>query len=92
MIVRILSEGQYRLDSSALDQLNQIDNQLVQVVAAGDPDGYQKLFGELIGLVRQRGVPIPVQELLESDVILPNPDTSFDEAKALFVGDGIVPD
>ena len=91
MIVRILSEGQYRLDSSALDQLNQIDNQLVHAVAAGDPQGYQKLFGQLLSLVRKNGAPIPTQELVESDVILPSPDTSFDEAKELFIGDGLVP-
>ena len=92
MIVRILSEGQYRLDSSALDQLNQIDNKLVNAVAVGDPQGYQKLFGQLLGLVREKGAPLPAQELVESDVILPSPDTSFEEAKDLFIGDGLVPE
>ncbi len=92
MIVRILSEGQYRLDSSALDKLNEIDNQLVKTVASGDQQAYQTLFQQMIGLVRRQGTPVPEQELVESDVILPQSDTSFDEAKGLFVGDGLVPD
>ena len=92
MIVRILSEGQYRLDSAALDKLNEIDNQLVTTVASGDQQSYHSLFQQMIGLVRQQGTPVPTQELVESDVILPQADTSFDEAKTLFVGDGLLPD
>ncbi|TAK27107.1 MAG: hypothetical protein EPO21_24270 [Chloroflexota bacterium] len=92
MIVRILSEGQYRLNSTALDKLNDIDNQIVKIVASGDQQGYQSLFQKMIGLVRQQGTPVPEQELVESDVIIPQADTSFEEAKSLFVGDGLVPD
>ncbi len=36
MIVRILSEGQYRLAGAYLDELNNLDNQLVRLLAAGD--------------------------------------------------------
>lgn len=92
MIVRILSEGQYRLESAALDKLNEIDNQLVKTVADGDQQGYHSLFQQMVTLVRQQGKPVPATELVESDVILPQADTSFDEAKSLFVGDGLVPD
>ena len=34
MIVRISSEGQYNLPGSFIDQLNEIDNELVEAVAA----------------------------------------------------------
>ena len=35
MIVRISTEGQYRLDDALLPQLNALDNQLVAAVTAG---------------------------------------------------------
>ncbi|MDP2663514.1 MAG: hypothetical protein Q8R28_22600 [Dehalococcoidia bacterium] len=90
MIVRILSEGQYRLDSSHLDQLNALDNRLVQVVADADDVEYHKLFAEMLALVREKGSRVGNEELLESDSILPAPDTTLKEARGLFIGDGLV--
>lgn len=91
MIVRILSEGQYRLDSSHLDRLNELDNRLVQVVAAGDEAQYQALFAQMLALVREKGSRIPAEELLESDIMLPPSDTTLREAQGLFIGGGLVP-
>ncbi len=91
MIIRILSEGQYRLDSSLLDRLNNLDNRLVQVVAAGDEAEYQSLFAQMIDLVRDKGSKVAVEEILESDIILPAPDTTLKEAQGLFIGAGLVP-
>ena len=90
MIVRILSEGQYRLDSGYLDQLNNLDDRLVQVVAAGEEDQYQRLFAEMLAVVREKGSRVGEEELLESDIILPAPDTSLKEARGLFIGDGLI--
>ena len=39
MIVRILTEGQYNLPGAYIDDLNAIDNELVDVVAAEDRGG-----------------------------------------------------
>lgn len=89
MIVRIATEGQYNLDSSYLDQLNAIDNDLVHAIAAGNRQRFQMLFKQLLELVRQHGQPVDVDELVESQVVLPPPDTSFDEAEELFVGEGL---
>lgn len=90
MIVRILSEGQYRLDSSHLDQLNDLDNRLVQAVAAGDEAQYLALFGRMLALVRERGSRTAAAELLNSDIMLPAADTTLKEARGLFVGQGLV--
>ncbi len=91
MIVRILTEGQYRLDSQYLDRMNEIDNRLVEVVAGADEQSYKDLVSELISLVREQGVPVPASELVASDVVLPAPDTTLEEAKKLFVGEGLIP-
>ncbi|HEU5422175.1 MAG TPA: hypothetical protein VFU72_01415 [Nitrolancea sp.] len=89
MIVRIATEGQYELDSSYLDKLNAIDNDIVNAIADGDRARYQKLFNQLLELVRRHGTPVDVDELVESQVVLPPPDTTFDEAEELFVGEGM---
>lgn len=90
MIVRIATEGQYRVASSLLDRLNELDNQLVQFVANGDQDSFCSVLGSMIGLVRQQGAVVPVEELVASDVILPAPDTTLEEARGLFTGEGLI--
>jgi hypothetical protein len=92
MIIRIAAEGQYRLPSSYLDQINAIDNQIVEAIASGDRDAFAKLFSSLLELVRTNGEPVAHDELVESQVVLPQADTTFDEAAELFVAEGLVPD
>jgi len=91
MIVRILSEGQYQLDSAYLDRLNEIDNRLVSVVANGTDEEFSTLFEQMLALVREHGQPIPAEELATSDVVLPDPNSHIDDIKPLFVGEGLVP-
>ncbi len=92
MIVRILTEAQYELDQEYLEQLNTVDNQIVTAIADGDRARFTTLFNDLIALVRDQGIPVPYQELHPSDLILPPPETSFEDAAELFVGEGVVPD
>ena len=46
----------------------------------------------MLELVRRDGTPLGDDELEESDVILPPPDTTFAEAAHEFTGDGLIPD
>jgi hypothetical protein len=92
MIVRILTEGQFNLPGAHIDELNEIDNQLVDVVAAGDVPAFEKLLAKMLDLVRNSGTEVPVDELVESDLILPEPDITLTEAAEMFVGEGLVPD
>lgn len=91
MIVRILTEGQFRLSGSQLDRLNRLDNQVVAAVQKGNEAQFQKTFAQLLDLVRQKGQPVPLQEFVESDVVLPQPNLTLGEAKRLFVGEGLIP-
>lgn len=91
MIVRISTEGQFRLESSALDRLNELDNRIVDLVAKGDEAGFAEALEQMLGFVRQQGTPVGAEELVESDVILPPPDITLDEARHLFHGEGLVP-
>ena len=91
MIVRIATESQYRLPDDASEELNELDNQVVVAVEAGDEDRFHEVFEQMLDLVRRAGAPLDEDELEESDVILPPPDTSFVEAAAEFTGEGLMP-
>lgn len=91
MIIRILTEGQYRLDSALLDPLNALDAHLMDAVAASDQEAFGQLLGELLAFVRKNGRPLAADELVESDAVLPPPDTTLEEAKGLMSGEGFVP-
>ena len=92
MIARIATESQYRLPEDAAEELNELDNEVVAAVEAGDEDRFHELFEQMLDLVRRAGRPLGEDELEESDVILPPPDTSFVEAAAEFTGEGLIPD
>ena len=92
MIVRILTEGQFDLPGSFFDDLNALDNKLVEVVEMADGDQFSTLLKEMLDMVRDNGKPVPLDELVESDVVLPAPDITIEEAGDLFTGEGLLPD
>ena len=92
MIVRIAEDNQYEFPDDQAEQLNDLDNQLVTAVDAGDENQFADLWGKMIELVRSAGTPVPEDELVGSDVILPPEDISFAEAAREFTGEGLIPD
>ena len=92
MIVRISNEDQYRLPDEDADRLNQLDNEAVAAVEAGDEAKFQELWQQMLQVVENDGQVLGDDELCESDVILPPRDITFDEAKGEFTGDGLIPD
>ena len=91
MIIRIPTEGQFNLPGSYVDQLNDVDNELVEAVETGDRASFRELLNRMLTLVREHGTPVPVEELVESDLMLPVPDLTLEEAQELFVGEGLLP-
>lgn len=92
MIVRIATEGQYRLADDHAAELDELDDKVVAAVEAGDERRYRELFEQMVEFVRRRGEALDVDELAESDVILPPPDTTRAEAAAEFTGEGLIPE
>ncbi len=92
MIVRISGEGQFKLPDEDSDRLNELDNRAVSAVEAGDETGFKELWSQMLELVAADGNALDDDELVESDVILPPRDISFDEAKGEFTGEGLIPD
>ncbi len=91
MIIRILTEGQWRFPAAMLDDLNDIDNAIVDVLADDDEGEFRSLLDKMIAMVKENGTPLELDELEESDAIIPEPDITIEEAKELFVGAGVVP-
>ena len=92
MIVRISGEGQFNLPDEDAERLNDLDNRAVSAVEQGDEAGFKELWSQMLELVASDGNAVDGDELVESDVILPPRDVSFDEAKGEFTGDGLIPD
>jgi hypothetical protein len=92
MIVRISTEGQYRLSSALLDEVNDLDNALVERIAICDEQEFQEQFTAILDLIRDRGEKVGDDELVESHVILPQPDITLEEAREFFLGNGLFPD
>jgi hypothetical protein len=92
MIVRILGEGQYRVDDGASDDLNAIDNRVEAAVEADDAEAFSAALGELLAAVRTHGKPLADDELVPSDAVVPDADTTVHEARKLLSEEGLIPD
>jgi len=91
VIVRISTEGQYEIDDADAAELNKLDNEAVDACGTDDEARFRETFGRMLDLVRMKGSAVADDQLLGSDVILPPPDVSLEEAKADFSGDGLIP-
>jgi len=92
MIVRIMGEGQYRLDDDCIKRVNVLDNAGVKAVESDDEDAFHAAFEEMLDIIRKQGEHLGDEEIETSDVIVPPGDTSFAEAAADFTGEGLIPD
>jgi hypothetical protein len=90
MIVRISTEGQFRVAEDQLPRLQQLDAEVVAAAEAQDATRFERRFAELLSVVRA-GEVLDDAHLSPSDAILPPPGTSLSEAVAEFSTDGLIP-
>lgn len=83
MIVRLATEGQYELTGQALEALDKLDDEVLAAIRAGDRDRFRVAFDHVVMHVRAQGRRLDDAELRESHLVLPAPDTSFEEARDL---------
>jgi len=91
MIVRILGEGQYRVPAELVDDMNSVDDRLEKAVAAEDQDAFSTELAALVAIVR-KGDAVGDDELVASEAVIPDPDTTLDEARRLLSEEGLIPD
>ena len=91
MIVRIATEGQYEISEADIAGLNELDNEAVTACEASDEAGFRSIYERLLAFVRERGTAVTDDRLEPSELILPPPDVTLEEARAEFSGEGLIP-
>jgi len=92
VIVRLLGEGQFRVDDSLLGRLNELDAEVEKAVAAGDERALWTGLQALADAVRESGVKLADDDLSPSDAVIPPEDLSLEEARELLQDEGFIPD
>lgn len=87
MIVRISGEGQWELPDDALPEFNELDRQIESAVRAQDATGLGLALRELDARVRRQGVAIGDDDLRDSDLIIPGPDSSLQDVATMLASD-----
>ena len=91
MIVRILGEGQLDVADAELDGLNALDADLQSAVESDEEDRFLQALVALLAKVREVGKPLPAEEIVPSDLVLPSADASLAEVRELLGDDGLIP-
>jgi hypothetical protein len=92
VIVRIMGEGQYRVDEGLSGRLNELDDEAEAALERGDEEELHRLLEHLAQTVRDEGERLDDADLSASDAIVPPADLSLEEARELFSGEGLIPD
>lgn len=92
MIVRVSTEGQYEIKDGSLERLHELDNECQAAVDASDAERFHACYGQLLALVRDQGTELGDEDLRGSDLVLPPPDVTLEEAQSEFSEHGLIPD
>jgi phage shock protein A len=82
-IVRVLGGDLYELGPDARAELDARDQKLFQALDAGDAGTFETALAEAIAFVKARGTELPAADLRKSELVLPAPDTSLEDARKL---------
>jgi hypothetical protein len=103
IIVRVSGQGQFKVNRETLDRINHIDNSIVSLFENIDTDvddnsiksnqkELKEKIIEIINLIKTNGMSLDDKEIIQSQIMIPNPDISIDKAKMIFRGEGIIDD
>jgi hypothetical protein len=93
VIVRLMGGGgQYRVDDSLLERLNELDEQAVAALERNDEEQLDARLDEMAELVRSSGEQLPDDDLSASDLVIPPSDLTLEETRRLLSDDGLIPD
>ena len=92
MIVRVMGEGQWRVEDDLAQKLNALDDEVAAAVEAGDQATVTAKLRELADTVKAEGSKLADDDLMPSDAIVPPDDLTLAEARELLEGEGLIPD
>lgn len=95
MIIRIMGEGQWEVPDSALSELNVIDSHVEHAVDSGVQAELTEALTRLADTVRKHGSQVPDDQIVDSDLIVPDSNATLEEVRLLLAdsaaGDGLIP-
>jgi hypothetical protein len=92
MIVRLMGEGQYRVDEETAKGLNELDGKAGEAAEQGNEEELRRVLAQMGSIVRDRGERLEDADLSTSDAIVPPEDLSLEEVRELLTGEGLIPD
>ena len=92
MIVRLMGEGQYRVDESVAAELHELDDRATAAADAGDEETLDQVLEQMFELVKSKGTPLGDDEILPSDALVPPSDLTLEETRELLTDEGFIPD
>ncbi len=93
MIVRLLGGGgQYEVPESVVSQLDELDDLAVAALERSDEEELDGVLAQMTQLVEREGRRLPDDDLSASDLVIPPPDLTLAETRALFSEQGLIPD
>lgn len=92
MIVRLMGEGQYRIDDSLREKLNALDDEAMAALEANDEERLDAKLQEMWDVVQTGSERLPDDELIPSDILIPPADLTLEETRELFQDEGLIPD
>jgi hypothetical protein len=92
VIVRLMGEGQYKVDDDLATELNRLDGTALEALEANDEERLDGILEQMAELVRSKGSQLPDEDLHPSDAIIPPVDLTLEETRELMSDDGLIPD
>ncbi len=92
MIVRLMGSGQYRVDEGVAQALNELDDDAQAALDANDEVKLDQTLDEMWQVVRRAGEPLPDDEIVTSDIVIPPSDMTLEETRQLLTHEGFIPD
>jgi hypothetical protein len=90
MIVRISGTGQYELDDDAVKKLDELDTALTNAYHDGSDAEFRACLHNAVTFVEQAGKPVPHEQVVPSDVIIPPDDSGLEDAKDFMSDEGLM--
>jgi hypothetical protein len=92
VIVRLMGEGQWRIDDSVHERLNELDEQAMAALDAGDEAELDATLERMWELVKKEGTRLADDDLTPSDTVIPPADLTLEETRELVESEGLIPD
>jgi hypothetical protein len=92
VIVRLMGEGQWKIDDGVHERLDALDEEAVAALDAGDEAQLDAALERMWELVKSEGEQLPDADLHPSDVVIPPADLTLEETRELVEREGLIPD